>query len=232
MDQKALKTSWKQRIIIIIIALILFFSTIAMYVGLMLSAAKPSQTTQSSKTNPAVTKIARQYSQKMQELRNNLSQEYLNVLSNYKSEVKAFNAAKATKNGLQTKGLKTGTGPQITKGFIKYLSFYIGFCPSGKVFDSSFDSFEKPSSLKSPLYNQSLIEGWNRGVTGMKLGGARLITVPSELAYKGKTKLCDDANDPLRFVVLTIQPIQTQAKLLQDIDQISADYQAAIRKRK
>lgn len=106
MDQKALKTSWKQRIIIIIIALILFFSTIAMYVGLMLSAAKPSQTTQSSKTNPAVTKIARQYSQKMQELRNNLSQEYLNVLSNYKSEVKAFNAAKATKNGLQTKDLR------------------------------------------------------------------------------------------------------------------------------
>lgn len=234
MDQKALKTSWKQRIIIIVIALILLFSTIAMYIGLILGATKNPQAEQpnNAQSNPALTKIATAYSQKMQELQTNLSKEYTDVLAGYKSEVKAFNAASATKKGLQTKDLKVGTGNELTAGFTKYLSFYVGFCPSGKVFDSSFDSFEKPTSLKAPLYDRSLIEGWNQGVVGMKLGGVRLITTPSELAYKGQTKLCDDANDPLRFIILAVQPNDAQTKLLQDIEKLSADYQAAVKKNK
>lgn len=228
MDQEVLKTSWKQRIVIIVIAAFMLLSTIAMYISIVLSAKNPQP---AATTDPAMTKLAAKYSKKMQQLQSNLSKEYTDVLASYKSEVKAFNAAAATKEGLKTQDLKVGTGTELAADFTKYLSFYIGFCPNGKVFDSSFDSFEKPTSLKAPLYQQSLIEGWNRGVVGMKLGGVRMITIPDELAYKSTNKLCDKKSDPLRFIVLTVLPNQTQSQLLKDMDTIEAAYQASAKKK-
>ena len=42
MDQKLLKTSWKQRAVVIIIALLMIFSFIASYIAIVLSNNKKS----------------------------------------------------------------------------------------------------------------------------------------------------------------------------------------------
>jgi peptidylprolyl isomerase len=49
---------------------------------------------------------------------------------------------------------------------------------SGEEFDSSWS---RGQSITFPLGN--LIEGWRRGIPGMRVGGRRKLTVPPELAY-------------------------------------------------
>ncbi len=49
---------------------------------------------------------------------------------------------------------------------------------SGKQFDASWDRGE---SIEFPL--QGLIQGWQEGIPGMKVGGRRQLTIPPEKAY-------------------------------------------------
>ena len=48
-----------------------------------------------------------------------------------------------------------------------------------------------------------MIEGWNKGVEGMRIGGIREITVPGELAYGESMEICGGKNKPLKFLVMT-----------------------------
>lgn len=49
---------------------------------------------------------------------------------------------------------------------------------TGKEFDSSWD---RGQSIEFPL--NGLIEGWQRGIPGMRVGGRRKLTIPPEMAY-------------------------------------------------
>ncbi|HEY5855311.1 MAG TPA: FKBP-type peptidyl-prolyl cis-trans isomerase [Aldersonia sp.] len=49
---------------------------------------------------------------------------------------------------------------------------------SGEEFDSSWNRGE---SIQFPL--RGLIQGWQDGIPGMKVGGRRQLTIPPELAY-------------------------------------------------
>lgn len=49
---------------------------------------------------------------------------------------------------------------------------------SGEEFDSSWNRGE---SITFPL--RGLIQGWQDGIPGMKVGGRRQLTIPPELAY-------------------------------------------------
>ena len=103
-----------------------------------------------------------------------------------------------------------GEGEEIN-GTTKFAAYYIGWNPKGKVFDQSIDG----TKLKSPLYDAvglnagldsaSLIEGWKEGMKGMRIGGVREITIPSDKAY-GERGQGDDipANTPIKFVVMAI----------------------------
>jgi FKBP-type peptidyl-prolyl cis-trans isomerase len=55
-----------------------------------------------------------------------------------------------------------------------------------------------------------MIEGWNQGVLGMKIGGVRELTIPAELAYgeTGSGKI--PANSPIKFVLMTIPPLTAE----------------------
>jgi hypothetical protein len=53
-----------------------------------------------------------------------------------------------------------------------------------------------------------MLEGWNLGIVGMKLGGVREITIPSELAYKDEESDVIPANSPLKFIVMLISSIE------------------------
>ncbi|MBR5621085.1 FKBP-type peptidyl-prolyl cis-trans isomerase [Candidatus Saccharibacteria bacterium] len=198
MDEKLLKTSPKQRIITILIAVLLLGSTIAAYVAIVVSSGAKTDTD----------KLEEQYTAKQTEINEyavGLSETYFKDFSAYKSRVKAYNSEKANSVGVQKTDLKEGTGRELAKDDNAYFAYYIGWCPDGSVFDSSFDDNDSPTSLKAPLYaGQGLIDGWNEGVIGMKLGGVREIQMPGELAYGESQEICGATNSPLKFVVMPI----------------------------
>ena len=205
MDQKLLKTSWKQRAVIIVIALLMIFSFVATYTAILLSNNK-SSSSNSSEDNPELAAIQEEYQKKSDEITayaTTLSGKYFDTLKEYKSRVKAYNATTANSDGLKTTDLKEGTGRELKADDTDYFAYYIGWCADESIFDSSFDSNDSPTALKTPLSAAAgLIEGWNQGVIGMKLGGVREITIPGELAYGDSKEICGGKNPPLKFVVL------------------------------
>ena len=58
---------------------------------------------------------------------------------------------------------------------------YVGVAFStGEQFDASWD---RGQPFAVPLGAHKVIEGWDRGLVGMRKGGRRLLTIPPELAY-------------------------------------------------
>ncbi|OJU97146.1 hypothetical protein BGO18_03150 [Candidatus Saccharibacteria bacterium 47-87] len=131
-----------------------------------------------------------------------LSDKYFSTFSPYLSNVASFDASSVKELGKQD--LVEGTGDAITSES-SFSAYYIGWNPSGKMFDSSFS--DAKDSLKAPLpvTPGGVIKGWTQGVDGMKVGGIRELTIPADLAY-GKTGSGADipADTPLKFVVMII----------------------------
>jgi FKBP-type peptidyl-prolyl cis-trans isomerase len=72
-----------------------------------------------------------------------------------------------------------GTGAEATAG--KMVSVhYTGWLTNGTKFDSSKDRGEP---FKFPLGAGQVIQGWDKGVAGMKVGGKRKLTIPPTLGY-------------------------------------------------
>ena len=93
--------------------------------------------------------------------------------------------------------LVQGTGAAIAAGS-SITAQYVGIgALSGKKFDSSWDR-GKPATFSL----SGVIEGWTKGIPGMKVGGRRLLVIPGALAYGAKPPSADiAANEALVFVV-------------------------------
>ncbi|MCC3778228.1 FKBP-type peptidyl-prolyl cis-trans isomerase [Streptomyces sp. UNOB3_S3] len=58
---------------------------------------------------------------------------------------------------------------------------YVGVAFStGEEFDASWN---RGSALEFKLGARQVIEGWDKGIEGMKVGGRRRLTIPAHLAY-------------------------------------------------
>ena len=86
-------------------------------------------------------------------------------------------------NGLVIKDLIEGEGKQA-QDFNKVVVNYTGKLEDGSIFDSSLNPGREPFSFT--LGVGSVIKGWDIGVKGMKVGGKRQLTIPSELGYGEK----------------------------------------------
>jgi peptidylprolyl isomerase len=76
---------------------------------------------------------------------------------------------------------------------------YTGTLDDGTVFDASI-ARKKPISFV--LGTRTVIEGWDLGIAGMKVGGLRKLTIPAELGYGDKAKGKKiPANSRLTFTV-------------------------------
>ena len=92
-----------------------------------------------------------------------------------------------------------GTGDPVGPGDMVSVH-YTGLLEDGTVFDSSVDRGEPFSFL---LGSGSVIQGWDEGVSGMQVGGKRVLTIPPDLAYgeEGAGNGLIPANATLKFEV-------------------------------
>ena len=84
-----------------------------------------------------------------------------------------------TPTGLKYVDLKVGDGPEAVPGQNVEVH-YTGWLENGTKFDSSHDR-QEPFTFR--LGAGEVIEGWDQGVAGMKVGGKRKLTIPSDLGY-------------------------------------------------
>lgn len=96
-------------------------------------------------------------------------------------EVATASAAATSRDWIKT--VKIGKGVAIKKGQMAVVH-YTGRLVNGKKFDSSRDRKE-PFSFR--LGAGEVIQGWDVGVEGMKVGEQRKLTVPPELGYGTQT---------------------------------------------
>ncbi len=95
-------------------------------------------------------------------------------------EVELLDVQELPKPGeLRIDEVEIGTGAEAVNG--KTVSVhYTGKLEDGTVFDSSL---ERGEPIEFPLGAGMVIQGWEMGLQGLKVGGKRKLTIPYNLAY-------------------------------------------------
>lgn len=194
-------TTKTQRIGIWIIAGFMAVGTIGSFA--IIALANQNQQTDQARINELTAQYQKdneEYQAKVEAQAKELSEKYYATFSQYNSRPATFDKSSVTE--LKTEDIVVGDGAEITKEST-FAAYYIGWNPEGKTFDSSLNS----DSLKAPITVQpgGVIQGWTDGIAGMKVGGIRELTIPSNLAY-GETGSGESIppNTPLKFVVMVI----------------------------
>lgn len=205
-------TKKAQRYGILVILIVLVVGTIGSFAVMILGSKTDSEN--AAKYQEALTeynKVYEAYQAKLDAQNDELSAKYYDTFAAYSDRPAKFDMGSVTE--LATEDLVVGDGAEIT-GTNSFVAYYIGWDANGRIFDQSIDTANK--KLKAPLPvdggldQASLIEGWKVGMKGMKIGGVRLITIPSDQAY-GEQGSKDAAgnetiapNMPLKFIVMAI----------------------------
>lgn len=142
-----------------------------------------------------------------------LSAQYYETFKQYSDRVAAFDIHGVKE--LATEDLAVGEGEEISSS-TKFAAYYLGWDANGHKFkggsnlDIDKQKLDAPLSVADGLDEASLITGWKEGIKGMRIGGVRLITIPSDKAY-GEQGSKDESgkeviapNMPLKFVVMAI----------------------------
>lgn len=218
-------TAKSQRIAIFVIMIVMVVGTLGSFFVIILQ--NENQKSDSKRQQVAIEKYQKdmaEYQQQLDQQASQLSKKYYPILSKYQDMPAKFDRSGVDE--IVKQDLKVGDGATIGDDS-KFAAYYIGWNTDGEVFDQSIETGSK--SLKQPLYysdpasgsvgleeglkNASLIDGWKEGMKGMKIGGIRVLTIPSDLAY-GEQGSGDKiaANMPIKFVVMTIEPLKDISK--------------------
>jgi FKBP-type peptidyl-prolyl cis-trans isomerase len=82
-------------------------------------------------------------------------------------------------SGLEIEDQIVGDGAEATAGQTVEVH-YTGWLTDGTKFDSSHD---RNQAFSFKLGAGQVIAGWDQGVAGMKIGGARKLTIPADMGY-------------------------------------------------
>lgn len=199
-------TPRSQRIGIWIIAIIMVIGTLGSFLVVILSQQN------SAKDTADLQKAYKDYQAQVDKQTKELSDKYYKEFSQYSSYPAAFDASSV--KSLETNDLKVGTGDEL-KSDTQYSAYYIGWNPKGVVFDQSI----KNNALQNPISSGGLIQGFQKGVVGMRFSGVREISIPSDQAY-GKTGGGENIppDTPIKFIVMVIPQVKPveMPKILQD----------------
>jgi peptidylprolyl isomerase len=81
---------------------------------------------------------------------------------------------------LELEDLEVGDGDEAVAGQIVEVHYVGVSWKDGSQFDASWD---RGDTFKFGLGKGQVIQGWDQGVAGMKVGGRRRITIPPMLGY-------------------------------------------------
>jgi FKBP-type peptidyl-prolyl cis-trans isomerase FkpA len=90
-----------------------------------------------------------------------------------------ISASSKTPTGVYYRDLVTGGGPAVANGQ-RVAMRYTGWLVDGTKFDGN-----EPAGAPYPfvLGNKEVIDGWDHGIVGMRVGGKRQLIIPPALGY-------------------------------------------------
>lgn len=108
--------------------------------------------------------------------------------------------------GLLIEDMKIGDGYEVKPGGAVVAHYHGTLKEGGKEFDSSF---KRGEPIAFPL--NGVIQGWQKGVPGMKIGGIRRLTIPAAMGY-GAAGAGEDIppNADLVFVIQLVDALQVE----------------------
>lgn len=106
--------------------------------------------------------------------------------------------SKSADHKFHIEDLKLGQGDREVQGGDYIVIHYKGTLLDGTEFDSSYG---RGKPFKTRIGVGEVIEGWDMGVAGMKVGGKRKLTIPPKLAYGDRAMDIIPANSTLIFEV-------------------------------
>ncbi len=99
------------------------------------------------------------------------------------TSTKKMEPSTTTANGLKITELAQGSGTAAKNGD-KVSVNYTGMLDNGTVFDSNVDpKFNHVEPFQFTLGAGMVIQGWDQGVLGMKVGEKRRLVIPASLGY-------------------------------------------------
>lgn len=105
-----------------------------------------------------------------------------------------LSASTKTPSGLYFRDIRAGTGATIGAGQRLNVK-YSGALANGSVFDAGTFAFTIPGQV---------IQGWNEGLLGMKIGGSRQLIIPPSLGYGAQGS---GPIPPNAVLVFTVEPL-------------------------
>lgn len=194
-------TPKSQRIGIWVIAIVMLVGTIGSFAVMVL--ANDNDQKKQAEINAVMAEYQKKNDERQKKVdaqAEKLSKKYFDDFNKYADRPAKFDRDSVKK--LEKKDLKKGDGKKLTSEST-FTAYYLGWTPDGKVFDGSIDG----KKLKAPFTASpgGVIEGWTKGVDGMKIGGVRELTIPSDMAYgeQGSGDMIPP-NTPLKFLVMVI----------------------------
>jgi FKBP-type peptidyl-prolyl cis-trans isomerase len=104
-----------------------------------------------------------------------------------------------SETNLKIEDIKVGEGEAVSSG--DWISVdYTGTLTDGTIFDSS----KGRGPFKFRIGVGQVIDGWEMGILGMKIGGVRKLTIPPQLAYGERAIGSIPANSTLVFEVTLV----------------------------
>ena len=229
MDEKELRTSPKQRLFIILIAVFMVGSIVASYAAIVISGSQGNAAnTESGQIDESkVAEYKEAYEAIQAEFTEATRDDFAKFVGYKGSTVTAYNETTANEGGVEVQDLEIGSGAEIEGS--DYLAYYIGWCADETVFDSSFDDNTNPTGFAKILDpSLGMIEGWTLGVEGMRLEGIREVTMPGELAYGDQMEICGGYNKPLKFLIYAKEKTPELNQLSEKLDEAYLRYQYAL----
>jgi len=86
---------------------------------------------------------------------------------------------RGTLEGLVANDIRFGVGNAVEKGDTVVVN-YVGTLQDGFEFDNSY---KRGTPYTFKVGDGKVIKGWDEGLVGMKVGGARILVVPPEMGY-------------------------------------------------